>query len=418
MTLYVDPLRVGGSFGGLKVGERRLDLGCRLFELDYENNANKPIVAFDPAHDDHRQFITAVASFIKEILQDDIRPAHAPEMLIAGCRTRCVLMTVDLSDLPAALSAEDRRLVREEVSKILSAAPAASSADQTLRQASLAQHGQRLHELLTEALCAKQHAEWDSVLASDRRKLWAALFQPQTIFEAFSGIPIGFQPHRPFATTRAGALYPFVDRLYRLVRECDRIVVNPAGAVRRVSCRPSGMVEFTFDTLSITVPSEQCVIGDSPDQVFNAAGQPYKPERMTSSMVWIDVAEGELDRALSTLTVCDPKLPVLRISSAGTTGGRHCFAVEFGHLPHCPEIAVAALRQVGVVRAGGMAKPVHQATGRAQIAPTPANRRHFEDARTCLAAFRGVLLGGLRRFMFDSLNDQITDALFFGATRC
>ena len=135
-------------------------------------------------------------------------------------------------------------------------------------------------------------------------------------------------------------------------------------------------------------------------------------------MIWVDVAEGEIDRDLSTLTICDPNLSVLRISNVATTARGHCFSVEFGHLPPCPKIAVAALRQAGVVRPGGTVEIVHQVTGRAQIVPTPASRRHFEDAQTCLAEFKGVLLGGLRRFLFDGLNDQITDAMFFGATRC
>ena len=135
-------------------------------------------------------------------------------------------------------------------------------------------------------------------------------------------------------------------------------------------------------------------------------------------MVWVDVAEGEVDRDLSTLTICDPTLPVLRISNVGTTAGRHCFSVEFGQLPPRLDTAVAVLRQAGVLRASGSVELIHQVTGRAQVAPTLANKRRFEEAQTCLAAFKGVRLGGLRRFLFDSLNDQIMDAMFFGATRC
>ena len=418
VNLYVDPLRIGGSFGGLKVGNRRLDLGCRLFELDYENTPAKPIERFDPINDSHRHFIVEVAGFIEQVLQDDIRPAYVPEMLIAGCRTRCVLMTADLSDLPAALSQEDRKQVRAEVEKILQLPAMQNTSYKTLREVSLAQHGPRLHELLIQAVCAKQHPGWDAVLASDRRKLWAALFQPRTVLEAFSGGPIGFQPYRPFSTTRAGSLFPFVDRLYHSVCENDQITVIPAGPLSRLSCGGSGLAEFGFNKTSISVPSEQCVVAESPEQVFKAAGRAYKPERMISSMIWVDVADGDIDRDLSTLTICDPDLPVLRISNVGITARRRCFSVEFGHLPPCPKIAVAALRQAGVVRTGATVEIVHQVTGRAQIVPTPASRRHFEDAQTCLAAFKGMLLGGLRRFLFDGLNDQITDAMFFGATRC
>ena len=418
VNLYVDPLRVGGSFGGLKVGKRTLDLGCRLLELDYENSVATPVETFDPLHDNHRRFIIEIAGFIEHVMQGDIQPACAPEMLIAGQRTRCVLMTTDLSSFPAVLSEEDRKQVREQVltRQALPAIP--NDSDQTLQEVSLAQHGPRLHELLVQAVCAKQHPGWDSVLASYRRKLWVALFQPQTIVEAFSGGPIGFQPHRPFSTTRAGSLYPFVTRLYQAVRACQQIVVIPAGPLLRLSCQRSGTAEFSFEKLTLAVPSEQCVVGETPDQVFKAAGHAYNPERMVSSMVWVDVAEGEVDRDLSTLTICDPTLPVLRISNVGTTAGRHCFSIEFGQLPSCLDTAVAALRQAGVLRASGSVELIHQVTGRAQVVPTLANKRRFEEAQTCLAAFKGVRLGGLRRFLFDSLNDQIMDAMFFGATRC
>ncbi len=418
VNLYVDPLRIGGSFGGLNMGGRRLDLGCRLFELEYENNVTRPIDSFDPAKDSHRHFINEVASFIKHMLQDDVRLARVPEMLIAGRRTQCVLMTADLSGLPAALSQDDRKQVLEQVQSIMAIPALVGSSHQTLHDASLAQHGQRLHELLIQAVCAKHHPAWHTVLASDRRKLWAALFHTRTIFEAFSGGPIGFQPHRPFSTTRAGSMYPFVDRLYQAVQECEKITVIPAGPLSRLVCNRSGMAEFTFDTLSIAVPSQQCVIAEAPDQVFKAAGYAYKAQRMTSSIIWFDVAEGALDRDVSTLTICDPDVPVLRISNVGAAAGKQCVSVEFGHLPPCPKIAVAALQQAGVLRAGGTVELVHQVTGLAQTVPTPACRQDFEEAQACLAGFEGILLGGLRRFLFDGLNDQIVDAMFFGATRC
>ncbi len=419
VDLYVDPRRIGGSFGGLVKGARRLDLGCRLLELDYEGGPGRPIATFDPVHDSHRPFIAEVARFIEDVLQGDLRPARTPEMLIGESRTRCVLMTVDLSDLPAALTAEDRRCVRGQVRDILAAGPATvDHPRQTLREASLAQHGQRLHDLLTQAVCAKHYAGWEGVLAVDRRKLWAALFQPRTILEAFSGSTIGFQPNRPFATTLTGGLHPFVDRLYQSVKGCERISVIPAGPVRRLSFDLAGLAEFGFDRLTVAVPAERCVIAETPDQVFQAVGQSYAPERMVSSMVWIDVAEGQLDRDASTLTVCDPDLPVLRMSNVGAHDGRHCFAVESGHRPPCFTTAVAALQRAGVIRAGAAVSLVHQVTGPAQTAPTLANARRFERAQASLAAFPGVLLGGLRRFLFDGLNDQITDAMYFGATRC
>ena len=203
------------------------------------------------------------------------------------------------------------------------------------------------------------------------------------------------------------------------MQDCDRIAVIPAGPVKQLSFDRAGAVRIRFAGLpELRLPGEQCAIGDAPEQVFAAAGLPYKPERITTSILWVDVAESDVDDAPSALTVCDPELPVLRISGAGSMPGARCFAIEFGCLPPSAAAAAAALRQTGVVRRHAVVKPVHQVSGPAQTVPSAANRQAFEAARTVLAAFRGTLLGGARRFGFDGLNDQIADALYFGATRC
>jgi len=420
INLYVDPARVGGSFAGVTAGERRFDLGSRLFELEYEKPEARPISAFDPQQDNHRPYIGIVSDFLREILREDLRPATTPEMFICGRRTRCVLMTVDLSDLPDALPASDRALVVEQIRQILATPPIPAAADQTLCDASLAQHGSRLHTLLIETICSKQYRGWRSVLATERRKLWAALFQPRTLFEAFAGLPISFRPHRPFHTTSEGVAYPFVRRLFQAVRGESQIAIVPTTSLTGLDFDSSGVTRLQFgEDMEVRVPGQRCVLGVQPEALFAASGIAYAAERIHASILWVDVAERDLQCVPSTLMVCDPNLTVLRISNAGQKPGWQSFAIEFGDASPDLTQATSALHQAGLVREGAVVRIAHKVSGPAQIAPTMTNRIAFETALRNLEPFPGILLGGARRFGFDALNDQIADAIYHaGAISC
>ena len=411
VALYVDPARIGGSFAGVVAGQRRLDLGPRLFELDYEGSAPRPISAFDPENGNHRPVIHAVATFIRSILGDDLRPAAEPEMWIGGGRTRCPLMTADLSSLPGALSAEDRAC-------ILTDARTTALADATLEQASIDQHGPRLHALLIAPVCAKQHRGWPDLPAADRRKLWAALFHPATVTQAFAGRPIDFRPHRPVATTRTHQAHPFVDRLMQAVRAQPHIAVLPAGPLTGVEAAPSGCLALRFGSHAIRVPAEGCAIGAPPDQVFRAAGTAWRPDRMVASIMWLEVPDHAVRHAPSTLMIAEPAMRVLRISNAGSIGGHTTFAVEFGAGRPCGAEASSALRSTGLVGIDAVVRLVHAVSAPGAPVASCGNRATFQAAAAQVGDWGVDLLAGARRFGFDSLNDQIADGLHFGECRC
>ncbi len=334
-------------------------------------------------------------------------------MWLAGRLTRCPLMTVDLSGLPAALPHADRIRIRAEPRATPPGSPGL-----TLEHASLAQHGPTLHARLIAPLCAKQHAAWTTVPAAERRKLWAALFHPATISEAFENRPITFRPHRPFATTGSHQLHPFVQRLWRAVLAEPGIAAIPAGPLVALHQAAPGTVTLRFPTVSMQLPAETCILGTAPDQAFPAAGLDWQPERLRAAVVWIEAATDDVCEAPSSLLIPDPAIPVLRISHAGTADGRTTLAIEFGATPLCPDAATAALHGTGLVRAGAALHPIHRLSGPAQLVPSPANRAAFLEAAARVTALGVHLLGGLRRFGFDSLNDQVADGLHFGECRC
>ena len=241
VTLLVDPARVGGSFQGVAAAGRRFDLGCRLFELAYEGGPGRTIGGFDPSHGGHRAVIGAVADLLRELLGGALQPAEVPGMHVRGRRVRCPLMTVDLAGLADALPAPERGAICDEV-RGARADGAGAGPGATLAAASLAQHGARLQALMLAGVCGKQDAGWGEVLACQRRKLWAALFHPGTVHEAFAGLPIGFQPHRPFMTTGDHQAHPFVARLWAAVRGHPGVTVVGAGALTGLASEMGGIV--------------------------------------------------------------------------------------------------------------------------------------------------------------------------------
>jgi hypothetical protein len=412
-TLFCDPARVGAGFSGVKVDHRHFDLGTRLFELEYEGEDRRPITDFRPDHDGHRPFIDDIARFIRSICGDHLRAAPDPEMWIAGRRIKCPLMTVDLTDLARAVSPADRASILRDCRTL---PPVTAPGDESLMTASLARHGQRLHDLIIRVTCGKQWEHWGETMASERRKLWAALFHPQTICEVFAGEPVTFQPHRPFAMLRSGQAFHFVRRLIQLVQASHLITLRPVSAPTYLQVAAGTLTVRFGDTEALSFPAQQTAIGLSAEQLFAAAAIPFEQARITSSLLWCEVPRGDLRQVPSCLTIADPELTAFRLSSAGP----EALCIEFGAALCCLEGARAALEATGTIRPGSSLRALHQLTGPAQPAPSKANRDRFAEAigRFNEFGFAGSLLGAARRFGWGSLNDQIADGLYYGATRC
>lgn len=413
VDLYLEPARVGGSFAGITAAGRRFDLGCRLFELEYEASPHTP---FDSDCGTHRPLIQDIAAFISGILGDDLRPAAEPEIWINATRTRCPLMTTNLADFPAALAPADLEVIRAELAHARFAEPGAD-----LRSASIAQHGARLHDRLIEPLCLKQTPAWGDIPAVHRRKLWMALFHPETLRQAFHHNPMAFRPHRPFTTTRHGTAHPFVDRLHQAACNEPGITCIPVASLTRLGCGADGALTLHFGSgAHVVLSGGATVLALPPEQLFRAAGAVYAPDRLTAAILWVDVPEADLLTLPSSLLVCDPALAPFRISGAGCTpDGHRTLAIEFGAAVPCLEAAVTALRATGVVRDRAVIRPVHQVVAPAQVAPTAANQLRFNQAFAHLQTLgpRCAVLGNARRFGWDSLNDQLADAIHFGASR-
>ncbi len=433
--LYLQKGREGGSFHGLHVDGRDLDLGVRLFELDYEDAPAErlPISAFDRDHHNHRPFIDAVAAFIRRFVGDDLRRVE-PEMLVAGRRGRCIHFTADLSGLSDLLDAGDRAVMRGQIETILQD-PAAKDwrfqpgrparlDDIGLATASIDNQGALFHERFVHPHCARQTSGWEQTIASERRKLWMALFHPTTVAEALDRRPASFRPYRPFDRARAGLL---VERVLEALHRSALIEVVPVGRLARFASHGDTAILDFAETRdgpgrSIEIEADRSILGLTGEELFPAAGLVYAPERIRSGVAWVEMPESEILYWPALLSIHDPAMTILRVSttSDGAPPGWRIATIETGS--EAPDIDAirTELEAIGVVSSGATARLVKSFHGPAQVAANFDNRARFAMARDGFAqlGWAGTLLGPARRFGFESLNDQIVEALHTAEASC
>lgn len=433
--IFLQKGREGGSFHGLPFEGRCLDLGVRLFELDYEDppEARLPIAEFDPDRHNHRPFIDAVAGFIRRFVGDDIERVE-PEMFLSGRRGRCIHFTTDLTGLPDLLDSDDRARMRAEVGAILAdpapppsrfkAGRAAKLDEFALPVVSVENHGALFHERLVRMHCARQSSDWEQTVASERRKLWMALFHPVTLADALDRRPSSYRPYRPFYRACAGLL---VERLLDALKRTPRVEIVPVGRLMRFSSHgDTATLDFAeageAAAQSIDIAADTSILALSGEELFPAAGIAYAPQRIHSGVAWVEVPESEILHWPALLSIHDPAMSILRLSttSGGAPQGWRIATVETGSEAPGIEAIRTELETIGIVRSSGTVRLVKSFHGPAQIAATFANRALFLAARDAFAALEwtGTVFGPARRFGFESLNDLIVEALYTAEGQC
>jgi hypothetical protein len=443
VRLYANPAAAGGGFGGMKWGGLRLNLGMRLLELDYEDppTARRPLSAYDPAIDDHRPYIDHVRGFLRQLAGEAFVPV-VPEMLVNGCRATCALTTADLAVLPALLPPSLRVRIAGEAAQLLAqpdppawrALPGSPARLEgvSLEAASRDNHGETLHAMLVAPIMARLDAGWAACPAIARRKLWAALFHPVTVLEAFQDGHTTFRPHRPFATVRGGGMAGLVARMLAALAALPQVRVHPVGRLQQVRRRGDRLL-LRFAALpgaiasgEVSLPAATTALGLGAEEAFAAAGLAYAPVRLRAGFAWAAMAERDLLHNPAALLLCDATAPAFRISDNGAMPADHSagtsqrlLMIEFGHRLAAPgESEVrTVLENTGLLRPGAGLRLMHALAGPAQVAPHVDNQVGHAAAAAGLAAVLGVgprILGGARRFCFESFNDQVVDGLHTG----
>ena len=125
----------------------------------------------------------------------------------------------------------------------------------------------------------------------------------------------------------------------------------------------------------------------------------------------------------SILTVVDPSIPALRISSGGTTPekGKVLFTVEFGNADIGDAwlaSARASLEKTGLVREGCAMEEIHHFRGKTLPDFRFSMLEGYHRAKTQLAASgleKVAFTGALQSLHSDAFNDHIVQGLYYGS---
>jgi hypothetical protein len=284
-----------------------------------------------------------------------------------------------------------------------------------LDTASRRNHGALFHDTFIRPMTQKIFGtDATDVPTMVRRKAWMPLFWPETLHQVATGAAPAWRPtHRRFHDN--GHLDP-VNGLRRRLQASPHVQWVDVDRVERVTVRgPFTEVRFMDGTVA---RHRQPLLGVQPEELFNAAGAPYRPERVTSVLTWLEVADGDVCHLPGVVMVVDPEIAAFRISAGGTPSrpGHQVFTVELAQ--DVADAAIAgeaahALRRLGLVTERAELRSLASHKGLAFTAPTNANRRRFEAAKARFDELgsNAELLGRASTFGADSLNEQAIQGL-------
>ncbi len=381
VTLYC-PERIAGGFEPMRMGPWHLNLGLRLLETSYgpeETGDVPPLSAYKPGMSGHRPHIARLRDWYHDLFGDDLVEVGRPAMFVNGRIVDDIYLTVNLSGLRSSLTDGQAEAIETET---IWTTGGDNPPDLMLDQASRICHGSTFHDLFIEPFVLKVTAGGSAnVLTSMRRKVWMPLFHTRTVWEAASGRPVTFQPHRPFHTARG------------------------AGIIERLLARLDGQVKLihTADTVL-----DADVLGYTPETLFAAAGHPCNLDRIPLTLCWVSVDERDVKCLPSTVMIPDPTVAAFRVNDGGQHDSQRLICIEGARLDQ----AQATLERLGIIREGAHLSPVHELHSPGFAAPTATNRDRFDAARKASDFGGALVIGGAGAFGADSLNEQIIQGLW------
>lgn len=422
---------VGGGFLPLERDGRNLDRGMRVLELRYEGvpGTPPPLREYVPGEQGHRPWVTLVDAWARELVGSDAVVELDPAACYSEGRLGPeILLSSDASGAPslvgpaiaAAVAEEAQQAVREHGEAGLLAAGRHDELWRTdLVDASRRQHGPTFSRTLLEPFCRKIRPSGGvGVPAALRRKLWVPLFWPRTLAEAFGAGEVAFRPDRPLSTVRPGGPGALLQALLARLQADPHVDVVRYGAVERVEPDAATATAVRLRLSDGRVERAAVpVLGLAPGELFAAAGVVYAPHRAHSVLVWLEVAEADLQALPGFVHVLDPDVPAYRITPGERDdAGRRVLCVELAHdvaQDVAASTAAAVLEQVGIVHHGARTIVLGVFAGPTFTDPTQANLERFEAARAGLDALRlpALVVGGAAVFGSDAFNEQVVQGL-------
>jgi hypothetical protein len=414
---------VGRGFAPLPHEGRALQLGVRLLELGYEDDAAPPppLAAYEPGTSGHRPFAPLIRAWVEALAGERLREIAPPRVVIDGVSHDDYLFTVDLTGLPAALPPAARREIAEQAYAANRARGDAGVlseelGDRSLEEASRANHGPTFHARLIEPLAEKFVPGGSAaILAQWRRKAWLPLFWPRTVREAFAGEPATFRPRRTFHELAPGGVGGLVDALLERLKARPTIEIVSVGALERAE--PDGAhVRLAFAGGHEELASRPA-LGVPAAELHAATGIAVDVERVRTVVAWVEADRAAFAAGLDLAHVLDAGNPVVRVSAGSTTPdpGRRVVCVELRHdhpLESAGAAAIAGLRDAGLLK-DDSPLPIHEGAMTSLPLPSAQTRARLIVAHEQLLAhgLDAHLLGGALEPGADSLNEQIVQGL-------
>jgi hypothetical protein len=414
---------IGRGFAPIVHDGCALQLGVRLLELAYEDDAAPPPLAdYEPGVSGHRPFTPLIRDWVEQLAGERLREIAPPQVVLDGTLYDDYLFTVDLHGLAEALAPAERRAISAEAGEAADALGDAGVLAGTLNGHSLAEasttnHGETFHARFVEPLAEKFVPGGSAtILAAWRRKAWLPLFWPRTVHEAFAGAEPAFHPHRTFHELEPGGVGGLIDALTERIATHASVERVSVGALTRVE--QNGAVRLAFaDGHEQT--AHRPALGVPAAELYAAAGihAADELERMRTVCAWIEADAAAFADGTDLVHVLDPENPIVRVSSGSTTPepGRRIVCVELRHdqpLGTAGGDAIAGLRDAGLL-ADGEAVSIHEGAMATLPLPSAATRARLTAAHDELAAreLDAHLLGGALQPAADSLNEQIVQGL-------
>jgi hypothetical protein len=408
---------VGGGFRAMRRDGRRLELGVRVLELGYEDDAAAPSLdRYRPGFGGHRPYTRLVREWVEELAGERLVDVPRPRMVVGGDVHDDIYFTVDLRELPQILgparTADVRREAQEATARLGDAGVLPALNGHSLAEASLANHGPTLHRTLIAPVADKFLADGaERTLAAWRRKVWMPLFWPRTVAEACTGAPT-FSPARRFETIAGDGPGALVDALLTRLHENPLVETTTAGPLRAVRHDGHAVTVDVEGAGSLT--AQRPVLGTGARELFAAVGAPYAPERARSVLAWVETTT----EPVPVTHVVDPDNPVVRVSDSGpgVTTGTRVLCVELRHDLPTGDIDAAVragLCDAGLFAPDTPAEVVFRGAMDTFDAPTRATRDAHAAALADLdaAGLDAIVVGGAAAPGADSFNEQVVAGL-------
>ena len=423
---------VGGAFAPKTVDGRHVGLGLRLIEREYVAGENaQPMPPMDrhiPGHAGHRPWMGLVADYLDDLVPDMI-PSATPRLVLGERGVEDFTLTGRLEAITSLLDGRTCARIADEAAAILrTSAPAGvlehpGPMGMSLQQASLANHGELFHRIVVEPIAsALVPGGAGAVEATQRHKIWAPLYWPQTLLEAAGGTTPSFDPNRQFWTDRHGGMSDVVTALEDRISAAPSVSRLNVGRLTSVA-NLGALTAMAFES-GHQEDASTPILATAPTETFAAAGVPHHADRVAMSFLWLDVEERDVCDPAPT-TFLDDEI-VFRVCSTTpepdlTGTPRRAFSVELRTgAPPDARHAIRTMARAGLI--AERARPAVVAHHRipAFVVPSASNRHAFEqaagDLHDALPATR--LIGPLAGFGADPLNEQLFSGIRLAEEVC